>query len=110
MLRTDSPVDVNLQKIEFNMAQLDAAGLRGPADGKVALSYEFCIPHTEACLAEVKSIDPTVQFMAGSPGRIGAGKGQCLCIGSTHQPNYRGVLLKLVNLPYVSRIIECHFE
>ena len=98
------------RKVEFDLAQLDAEGLRGPADGKVAVSYEFCIPNTDECKARVKAIDPTVQFMPGSRGRIGAGKQECLCIGSTHQKNFRQVLQALANLPYVARIIECHFE
>jgi len=97
-------------KIEVDLSRLDADGLRGPADGKVAVSYEFRIPNTEACKAQVKAIDSTVQFMPGSRGRIGAGKGECLCIGSTHQRRFREVLHALAELPYVDRIIECHFE
>jgi len=99
-----------MAKVELDLDKLDTAGLRGPADGKVAVSYEFCIPNTEACKAEVKGIDSTVQFMPGSRGRIGATKEQCLCIGSTHQREYRAVLYSLAELSYVARIIECHFE
>jgi len=98
------------RKIELDLSRLDADGLRGPADGKVAVSYEFRIPNTDACKAQVKAIDPTVQFMPGSRGRIGAGKRECLCIGSTHQKRFREVLHALAELPYVDRIIECHFE
>ena len=58
----------------------------------------------------MKAIDRTVEFMAGSRGRIGAGKGECLCIGHTHQENFRQVLAALAALPYIDRIIECHFE
>ena len=64
--------------IELDLTQLDAEGLRGPADGKVALSYEFKIPDTPEHRAEVSAIDPTVTFMGQSPGRIGAGEGECL--------------------------------
>jgi hypothetical protein len=98
------------RKVEIDLARIDADGLRGPADGKVAVSYEFAIPNTAAHRDEVKAIDRTVQFMPGSPGRIGATDQQCLCIGSTHQPGYRKVLRRLAKLPYVDRIIECHFE
>ena len=98
------------RKVEFDLTQLDAEGLRGPADGKVAASYEFCIPNTDECKAQVKAIDHTVQFMPGSRGRIGASKQECLCIGSTHQKNFRHVLRALASLAYVRRIIECHFE
>ena len=97
-------------RVELNLAQVDDSGLRGPSDGKVAVAYEFVIPNTEDCRAEVAAIDPTVQFLPGSRGRIGAGIGQCLCIGSTHQDDYREVLRRLASLPYVDRIVECHFE
>ncbi len=33
-----------MQKVELDLARLDADGLRGPPDGKVSVSYEFCIP------------------------------------------------------------------
>ena len=98
------------QKIALDLQSIDRDGLRGPADGKVAVSYEFAIPNTERCKAQVKTIDPTVEFMPGSQGRIRAPKTGCLCIGSTHQPNYRDVLSRLAELPYIERIVECHFE
>ena len=96
-------------KIELDLSKLDKNGLRGPVDGKVSVSYEFCIPNTDKCKAEVKAIDPTVRFMPGSRGRIGAGKGECLCIGET-RADYRTVLKRLADLPYIKRIIECHWE
>ena len=98
------------RKIELDLTALDKDGLRGPPDGKVAVSYEFCIPDTPACQAEVRAIDPTVQFMPGARGRAGVREGECLCIGSTHQKNVRDVLQRLAGLPYVARIRECHFE
>ena len=96
-------------KIELDLTKLDANGLRGPADGKVSVAYEFCIPNTDKCKAQVKGIDPGVRFMPGSRGRIGARKDQCLCVGET-RANYRTVLKRLAALPYIKRIIECHFE
>ncbi|MDP6722960.1 MAG: hypothetical protein QGF59_30130, partial [Pirellulaceae bacterium] len=98
-----------ITKVELDLTKLDKDGLRGPPDGKVSVSYEFCMPNTDKCKAQVKAIDPTVQFMPGSRGRIGAGKNECLCIGET-RANYRDVLNRLAELPYIKRIIECHFE
>ena len=103
-------VSVPEPKIELDLQNIDRDGLRGPADGKVAVSYEFAIPNTEECKAQVKAIDPTVQFMPGSPGRVRTPSNACLCIGSTHQSDYRAVLNRLAALPYVERIVECHFE
>jgi len=97
-------------KLELDLTALDAAGLRGPADGKVAVSYEFSIPDRPECRDEVRRIDQTLELMPGARGRVGSGPGEILCIGSTHQPNYAAVLEALAALPYVARIIECHHE
>jgi hypothetical protein len=97
-------------KIEVDLEALDADGLRGPPDGKVAVDYEFAIPDTAAAREAVSRIDPSVAFMAGSRGRIGAKPGECLCIGSTHQPRHHEILLALARLPEIARIIECHHE
>jgi heat shock protein HslJ len=92
-------------KIGFDLAAIDASGLTGPPAGQVAVAYEFCIPATAAHLAEVERLDPTVQVMPGSPGRIGCRPGaEVLCIGSTHQPDWRTVLQALAGLDYVARI------
>lgn len=98
------------RKIEIDLGRIDDQGLRGPANGKVAVAYEFVIPDREAFRDQVTAIDPTIQFMSGSRGRLAASEGQVLCIGSTYQPNYRQVLNALANLPYVDRIVECYFE
>ena len=105
----DAPGD-RVAEIEFDLGQLDADGLRGPAGGKVAVSYEFAIPDTPAARAAVRRIDAGVTFMPGSRGRIGTRPGECLCVGSTHQPHHRDVLLALARLPEVARIIECHHD
>jgi hypothetical protein len=97
-------------KIELDLEALDADGLRGPPDGKVAVDYEFVIPNTPAAREAVSQIDPSVNFFPGSRGRIGAKAGECLCIGSTHQPRHREILLALARLPEIARIIECHHE
>jgi len=97
-------------KLELDLTTIDAAGLRGPADGKVAVSYEFSIPDRPECRDAVVRIDHTLELMPGARGRIGSGPGEILCIGSTHQPNYAAVLESLAALPYVARIIECHHE
>ncbi len=97
-------------KIEFDLDQLDADGLRGPPDGKVALSYEFAIPDNQECKTLVGAIDKTVQFMPDSRGRTVKGDNECLCIGSTHQKDFRQVLYSLAELSYIERIIICDFE
>jgi hypothetical protein len=99
----------DLRKVEFDLNALDSNGLIGPDDGKVALSFEFSIPNTDDCKAEVRSIDKSIQFMPGSAGRIGSGPDECLCVGTTEQ-NYRVILVSLAKLRYVKRIARCYFE
>lgn len=114
--QTDSPHHAEAHRmktpapIEIDLAAIDADGLRGPPDGKVAVAYEFTIPDSPEARRRVREIDPTVDFMPGSRGRVGAKQGECLCIGSTHQANWRVVLESLAALPGVERIIECHRE
>eukprot|EP01104_Vermistella_antarctica_P020803 TRINITY_DN9067_c0_g1_i1.p1 TRINITY_DN9067_c0_g1~~TRINITY_DN9067_c0_g1_i1.p1 ORF type:complete len:120 (+),score=21.42 TRINITY_DN9067_c0_g1_i1:51-362(+) len=95
--------------IGFDIHAIDVSGLRGPATGKVAVSYEFAIPRTNEHMAEVSAIDTTVQF-SQSRGRIRATNEEYLCIGSTHQPEWLSVLTRLSQLAYVKKIEECFFE
>jgi hypothetical protein len=97
-------------KITFDVGLLDAEGLRGPADGKVAVDYEFCIPDTPEHREIVQKTDPSVRFMPGSRGRIGCGPGSLLCIGNTHQPKAADILAALAALPWIERIQECVWE
>jgi hypothetical protein len=97
-------------KIELDLAELNDEGLKGPPDGLRAVSYEFCIPNRPEYEAEVRRIDPQIAITPGARGRIGCRPDQVLCIGNTHQPEFRRVLFRLAALPYVERIVEAHFE
>jgi len=91
-------------KIHVDVSVFNDDGLYGPPDGLRAAAYEFCIPASDATAAEVTAIDPTVQIYAGSPGRVGCGVDENLCIGSTAQPRFRQVLANLEQLDYVTDI------
>jgi hypothetical protein len=97
-------------KIRFDLSGLNQDGLYGPPDGLRALAYEFCIPARPELADEVRAIDPTVEIYPGSPGRIGCTRDQYLCIGSSHQPDYRTVLGRLARLEYVARIDPSYME
>jgi hypothetical protein len=99
-----------LSKITFELDRLNQDGLGGPPEGLRALHYEFCIPGDAVHEAMVREIDPTIQIFPKSRGRIGCSGGEYLCVGSTHQPDFRTVLLKLASLPYVKRIDQTFFE
>lgn len=99
-----------IEKITFDLSNLDEQGLYGPPGGKRALSYEFCIPNAAEHKTEVEKIDSSVRFFSQSPGRIGCGDNAFLCIGSTHQEDFAKVLRKLAKLPYVKRIDQSYFE
>ena len=96
--------------ITFDVTQLGDDGLRGQPDGRRALAYEFRIPGTPEGKTEVAAIDPTIEFMCGSRGRIGCAEDECLCAGSTQRREFREVLCRLAELPYVERIDEAFFE
>jgi hypothetical protein len=96
--------------IGFDLRDLDAQGLVGPAGGKRAVDYEFCIPQGAAFEQAVSAIDETARFQPGSRGRIGCGPGQVLVLGNTHRPDFASVLQRLADLPYVERIQRAWFE
>ena len=98
------PPDAVNAKIHFELSEFNDDGLYGPPNGLRAAMYEFCIPARADLAAEVASIDLTVQIYASSPGRIGCGSDEYLCIGSTGQPGFREVLANLAQVEYVSRI------
>jgi hypothetical protein len=97
-------------KITFDLSSLNAQGLYGPPDGLRSLDYEFCIPARHEYIEKVKRLDPTLRVYLGSKGRIGCSRGEALCIGNTRKPNWREVLLKLADLPFVKRINQAYFE
>ena len=90
-------------KITFDLSVISPEGLTGNQQSLRSVGYEFCIPAQADRVKEVKAIDSTVQF-SRSRGRIGCRSNQYLCIGETHQPDWKMVLLKLVELDYVKRI------
>jgi hypothetical protein len=97
-------------KVSFDLGQLNDPGLYGPPNGLRVLDYEFCIPADPAFEVQVKAIDPTIVIFTGSKGRVGCAPGEKLCIGNTHQPEFKAVLLKLADLPYVKQINQCFYE
>jgi hypothetical protein len=98
---TASPEMRAMNKITFDLNQIDANGMTGPADGKVLFAYEFCVPDDAAKLDEVKAIDSSLQCTLGSPGRIRCARDVYLCIG---EGGTRETLLKLAGLDYIARI------
>jgi hypothetical protein len=97
-------------KIKFSLDPIRHDGLRGPHDGLTSVAYEFCIPSEEAVYEEIRLIDPSVKFHKGSGGRIGCGDEETLCIGETHQIDWKEKLLTLSSIPYIHEIRECYFE
>jgi hypothetical protein len=96
--------------IRFDLDRVNADGLQGPPDGPRALHYEYCIPDRPEAVRAVTAIDPTLQIQRGSPGRVGCGAGELLCLGHTHQPGHRAVLERRAALPFIAKIHEAFFE
>ncbi|MBX2841758.1 MAG: hypothetical protein KTR26_08295 [Flammeovirgaceae bacterium] len=101
---------LQMEKINFDLSQLNEDGLVGSKDGLRALDYEFCIPDIESFEKEVLSIDPSLKISKGSRGRIGCSQNEFLCIGSTHQDGYLKILEKLTTLHYIEKIDQCLYE
>lgn len=99
-----------LSKIDFDLSQIRPDGLTGPPDGLVSVSYEFCIPKDPRLVKEVLAIDSTVTYASKSPGRIGCGDSEYLCMGDTHKPNWREILKRIAALDYVTRIERAYWE
>lgn len=95
--------ETGTDKITFDLSMISETGLIGEATGLRAMNYEFCIPAQAESLETVQKIDPSLIY-SRSPGRIGCQKDQYLCIGSTHQPQWREVLLQLADLSFVAKI------
>lgn len=98
------------QNLGFDINRLNADGLQGPDSGLRALHYEYCIPDSAEAIQAVTSIDPSLQIQGQSPGRVGCNENELLCLGNTHQPNYRDILEQLTRLPYIEQIQESFFE
>ncbi len=96
-------------KIKLDFKNIDEDGLTGPANGKVAVHYEFCIPKEEKLWKKVQKIDSSAQ-KSDSRGRVGCTPEQWLVIGSTHQKNWKRVLYDLASIPEVQRIQQTFFE
>ncbi len=107
---TDADQPMALDKITFDLEQIDENGLYGPPDGKRSLDYEFCVPEEPAFLETVQTIDPSLMLYPHSPGRIGCTADQVLAIGNTHQPNAVLILMELANLDFIDRIDRVDWE
>ncbi len=99
---------MNHPKINFDISLLDENGLLGNEEGKVALSYEFCIPKNDLNKNEILGIDSEFQI-SNSRGRIGCSKNEYLCIGTTND-NYKKILSSLVKKDFIKRIDQTFWE
>lgn len=97
-------------KIGFDLKRLDQDGLYTVDDGKRALSYEFCIPADVDKAQAVLAIDPSAIIYQSSKDRVNCGENEYLVLGDTFQTDYRVTLQHLVNLKYVMKIVQAHFE
>ncbi|MEJ2548730.1 MAG: hypothetical protein P8125_13120 [Gemmatimonadota bacterium] len=107
---SSSSIDGASGIISFELDRIGDDGLIGPPDGLRSVMYEFCIPADSASVAEVRAIDPSLELYPASPGRVTCSDEQILCIGSTHQDDWRTILERLAALDFVTRIDEAFWE
>lgn len=95
-------------KMNFEFSKLYKNGLikkRG-----TSLAYEFCIPNNETYLDKIKEIDESISIYKSGSGRIGCYNNEILCIGETHNKDYKRILTQIAELEYVKSINESFFE
>jgi hypothetical protein len=95
-------------KMNFEFSKLDKNGLikkRG-----TSLAYEFCIPNNETYIDKIKEIDESISIYKSGSGRIGCSNNEILCIGETHNKDYKRILTQIAELEYVKSINESFFE
>lgn len=97
-------------KITFDTNALDVNGLQGKEGAKRSLGYEYCVADSPELRTKISAIDPSAQFMKGSPGRSGCSANEVLVLGDTHQKNFAEILTTLSGLQEIKTIRESHFE
>lgn len=95
-------------KMNFEFSKLDKEGLIKKKG--TSLAYEFCIPNNIESLTKIKAIDESISIYKSGTGRIGCSENEILCIGETHNKNYKSILLQIAELDYVKSINESFFE
>lgn len=95
-----------MQKVKFDLSSINDIGLTGPPGGLRSVSFEFCIPLTENALAEVLSIDSSIQHHLSSRGRIQCSESQQLCIAETYNEQrgawaWKEILRQLADLSFI---------
>jgi hypothetical protein len=93
-----------LDKIRFDLKNVDVNGLEGPPAGKREIAYQFCVPNTEAKRLEIAELDPTARFESEAAGRAGCTADEILVHARTGAPNWRGRMEAVAALPYVKSI------
>ena len=106
VLSNNLKTDPILGKIRFDISLISPDGLIGPPDGLRSVSYEFCIPAMNDAVKTIKMIDSQIDIYSQSPGRIGCTKNEYLCIGHTHNKQWKDILLAIAGLDYVEEIEE----
>jgi len=98
-------------KIAFNLKDFTEDGMKiNDTKREGYINYEFCIPGSDETFREVMSIDSTVGVYKNSKGRSACSDAEWLCIGSSHQKNFKDVLLALTKLSYIRKIRETFWE
>lgn len=109
-----------INKVKFDLSNINDEGLIGPPDGLRSVSYEFCIPLSDELLAHVLRIDPTIQHFQSSRGRIMCPEGQQLCIAETYSevrtptadgvPPWKDILCRLSSLEFIEKFERYYAE
>jgi len=99
----------NIEKIKFDLTDIDNRGLIGELDNKVALDFEFCIPNKPEIIKEVLAINASLKTQK-SKGRSNCNEQSILVIGNTYNKDFKKLLCKISQLEYVKEINQTYWE
>jgi len=99
-------------KINFDLNKFTKDGILLTSDKESSgyIDYEFCIPAGDEYFKEVSNIDSTLALYKTSKGRSKCSDLEWLCIGSSHQKNFKDVILALAKLSYIRQISQTFWE
>ena len=99
-------------KINFKLSNFTEDGMMMMPDKESSgyINYEFCIPARDEYFKEVSGIDTTLALYKTSKGRSKCSDKEWLCIGSSHQKNFKDVILALAKLSYIRQISQTFWE
>src|SRR5690606_12513649 len=99
----------HVEKIKFELADIDKRGLIGNENNKTGLDFEFCVPNQPEKIKEVLAIDASLKQQP-IKGRSNCNDQFVLFTGSTYNKDFKDLLCKISQLEYIKEINRTYWE